>query len=147
MEILQRRRRAERVRTGPPAGLLARWGLRGARALVAEPPEAQEQANADRGARLAAFIAGEPVPNVWGDDLEPKLFEFHDSILLNILELDETEPGATEKLWGLVGQLRGLGKWANSIDGAIQLGTGAQARIALRQMRQAVAADTATKEA
>jgi hypothetical protein len=145
MEIFQKRRQAERVRPGPQAGLLWRWGLR-SKDLAPPTPEAQEQANAERGARLSAFVKGEPVQNIWADDLEPEFRRFRDTLVEDILTLEPAAPGATEKLWQLTGELRALTKWANSIDAAINLGAGDLERMALRQLRQAVAAESSNKE-
>jgi len=118
-----------------------RWG-RMVKDLV-QSEDDHDQASAELGARLAAFVKGDPVPNVWADDLEPMFRRFHDQITEAMLALTPDEPGATERLWVLKGELQSLHKWAKAIDTSINIGAGALERMALRNLRLAAAADVA----
>lgn len=138
-----RRRPAPQI-TGPQAGLLYRWGIK-LKDLVQTPDEI-DQAAAEHGLRMAAFIKGDPVPNVWGEVLEPQFFKFRDQIVENIIGLKSDVPGATEELWRLKGELEAIEKWAKAIDKTIDLGAGAHERMAMKHLRLAAAGDAAREE-
>jgi hypothetical protein len=136
--------RRQQVSPGPQAGLLRRWGL-AIKDLVETEGERDDQAS-QRAERLAAFIKGGPVPNLWAEDLEPMLRDFHDRIYEELLAIQPDDPLALQKAWTLRTQLSTLSKWANSFDAAITLGAGALERIARRNLRLAASADVAKGE-
>jgi len=141
MDIRTGPRRAAQPNPGPQAGLLYRWGIK--RKDLVQSEDDRDQAAAERGARVAAFVKGDPVPNVWGADLEPQFFQFRDQIVENIIAIKAQDPGATEELWRLKGELEAIEKWAKAIDKTIDLGAGANERMAFRHLRIAAAADVA----
>ena len=134
------------IRTGTPrppkpAAATSAIGLAWIAGLLGVKSEAEkEEALANRAERLAAFVRGDPAPNVWPSDLRPQFVALFDQTLGEMLALFDQPPsvGATERLWVLGGQLRGYQKWAEMIDGTIAIGQGAMARLIERRTQAGV---------
>jgi len=111
-------------------GYLLSWFGRFARTSQAE----KDQVEAERAARLTAFVAGQPVPDVWALDIAPVLEEAFDSAVQRVMD-GETHP---DVLKALVALYRALDKQGN-------LAAGAARRRAEAELRWQASVD-ATKE-
>ena len=105
--------------------------------------EEQDQAHLDRGQAMAAFLRGEPVPNMWPQYLQPQMLAIGDALIEQMLEEARTveSPASGERLRFLLGSLSAWEKIARSYDEAINLAEGAMARMAERKLQDTVKAE------